>query len=54
MKKKCDFIKIMKILMTKINKFLSYQIDKEKKHNKIFGEEIFSCTVYGMKVGNNF
>ena len=27
---------------------------RKKKHNKIFGEEILSCTVYGMKVGNNF
>ena len=53
MKNKCDFIKIMKILMTKIN--VSILSDgQRKKHNKIFGEEIFSCTVYGMKVGNNF
>lgn len=54
MKKKCDFIKIMKILTTKINKFLSYQVDKEKKIKYFVGKEILSCTVYGMKVGNIF
>lgn len=56
MKKKFYFIKIMKILMTKINKFLPYQTDKEKTNiiKYLVGEEILSCSIYGMKVGNNF